>query len=228
MKINLDYTVLETCRDFCIAASITAKLCNQYTCTVLHVMSSADTLNSTHLNPHPFPPSARPRTPCPFPGPTSSLPHSPRTSPRRAPRPGTRPAQRRTAQTAPPAPAGDRGRRLEARMAQEEPRPRLDRSRRPTRTPARSPPTARCRGPVNDSGPGRASIAAAGPRRRRLGIRLDRRQRPASAVGRRTTRGPAAPRSPPPVRGGCLARGGGPATLLRAGGRLRIWLESRY
>ena len=66
MKINLDYTVSETCRDFCIAASITAKLCNQYTCTVqypLHVMSSADTLNSTHLNPIPFPPSARPRTP---------------------------------------------------------------------------------------------------------------------------------------------------------------------
>ena len=49
--------------------------------------------------------------------------------------------------------------------------------------------------PADNSGPGRASIAAAGPRRRRpggrLGLRLGRRHRPAAA-GRRT---PAAPRS---------------------------------
>ena len=209
MKINLDYTVLETCRDFCIAASITAKHSS--------ISSSCDELcGYAELHPsHPLP--------IPWSHVLSS-PLSPDLAASRPPGPGL--GLRNAGQPRlhrPPAPAGDRGRRLEARMAQGEPRPRLDRRRRPTR----SPPTARCRGPVNDSGPGRASIATAGPRRRRLGLRHDRRQRPAAA-GRRTTRGPAAPRSPPPARGGGLARGGGPATLLRAGGRLGIWLDRRY
>ena len=46
-------------------------------------------------------------------------------------------------------------------------------------TLARSPAPARW--PADDSGSGRASIAAAGPRRRRLRLRHDRRQRPAAA-----------------------------------------------
>ena len=91
-----------------------------------------------------------------------------------------------------------------------------------TRTPAApcSPPPAHggCCGPAGDSGPGRASIAAAGPPlRARRGWPGD------AAAGRRTTQTPAAPRSPPP------ARGGGPATLLRAcpGGRLGPCLDPR-
>ena len=193
------------------------------------ISSSCDELcGYAELHPsqsHPLSPVRPSSYPCPFPDPTSSLPHSPRTSPRRAPRPGTRPAQRRTARTAPPAPAGDRGRRLEARMAQEEPRPRLDRRRRPaaaaTRNPARSPPTARVSGgPADDSGPGSASIATAGPRRL-----PGPRWRPGdAAAGRRTTQNLA--RKPLLTRGSGPADDSGPGHALIVAAGLRPGLAA--